>query len=60
MLEMQIVLGAVLRERELEPLGGAFALPRRRNITITPRNGCLMRLRKRASSAAPPGVAVAA
>jgi cytochrome P450 len=48
MLEMRIVLRAVLRERELEPIGDRYSLPRRRNITVTPANGATVRLRARA------------
>jgi cytochrome P450 len=47
MLEMKVVLRSVVRERDLEPVGSAFALPRRRNITITPAGGCLVRLPER-------------
>ncbi len=49
MLEMKIVLRTVVRERELEPVGERFALPRRRNITVTPGDGCEVRLPARAS-----------
>jgi cytochrome P450 len=59
LLEMKAVLRAVLRERELEPMGSHFALPRRRNITITPSNGSRMRLpvRTRAPRAVAPAPA---
>ncbi len=46
-LEMKIVLRTVLRERELEAAGDRFALPRRRNITIRPGDGALVRLPER-------------
>jgi cytochrome P450 len=44
MLEMKVVLREVLRQRELQPVGSRFALPRRRNITVTPDNGAELRL----------------
>ena len=44
MLEMKVVLREVLGQRQLEPVGDRFALPRRRNITITPDNGAQVRL----------------
>jgi len=47
MLEMKILLRAILREREIEPVGAGFELPRRRNITIRPGEGCLVRLPRR-------------
>jgi hypothetical protein len=39
MLEMKLVLGEVVRSRELRPVGEAYELPRRRNITIRPAGG---------------------
>lgn len=49
LLEMKIVVRSLLGEREVEPLAGPFASPRRRNITITPNGGCLVRLPVRAA-----------
>jgi cytochrome P450 len=49
MLEMKIVLRALVRERDIEPVGAAFERPRRRNITIAPAHGCLVRLPRRAA-----------
>ncbi len=46
---MKIVVRSLLGEREVEPLAGPFASPRRRNITITPNGGCLVRLPVRAA-----------
>jgi cytochrome P450 len=53
MLEMKIVLRQLVGERELEPVGEGFARPTRRNITITPARGCLVRLPVRAREQAP-------
>jgi cytochrome P450 len=53
MLEMKILLRTVLREREIEPVGAEFELPRRSNITIRPGEGCLVRLPVRARERAP-------
>lgn len=50
MLEMRVVLRAVLRARELVPAGQHFAVPRRHNITVTPANGCEVRLPARAKA----------
>jgi cytochrome P450 len=47
MLEMKILLRTVLRDREIEPVGTGFELPRRRNITIRPGEGCMARLPRR-------------
>jgi cytochrome P450 len=44
MLEMKLMLKTVLRQREVEPTGDRFELPRRRNITIRPGDGCRVRL----------------
>lgn len=44
MLEMKIVLRTLVAQRDLEPLAGASELPRRRNITVTPAEGCQVRL----------------
>jgi cytochrome P450 len=49
MLEMKIVLAAVVRARELEAVDAPFERPRRRNITIRPGSGCLVRLPRRES-----------
>lgn len=55
MLEMKIVLRTLVRQRELDPVTGAFERPRRRNITIRPSEGCLVRLPARAiETVAPP------
>ena len=43
MLEMKIVLRTAVRERELDPVHSGFERPRRRNITIRPGEGCLVR-----------------
>jgi cytochrome P450 len=48
LLEMKVVLREVLRQRELEPVGEKFALPQRRNITVTPAGGAQLRLPARA------------
>jgi cytochrome P450 len=53
MLEMKIVLRMLVRERELQPIWRAFERPRRRNITIRPSGGCLVRLPRRAVAPAP-------
>lgn len=52
MLEMKIVLRSLVAERELEPVAGAFERPKRRNITIAPAEGCLVRLPARSSEQA--------
>ena len=52
MLEMKIVLRSVVRDRDLEAVGQRFERPRRRNITIAPAQGCLMRLPLRAAEPA--------
>src|SRR5581483_10747319 len=57
LLEMKVVLREVLRQRELEPIGEKFALPQRRNITVTPAGGAELRLPTRAP--APLAAAVA-
>ncbi|HUZ28442.1 MAG TPA: cytochrome P450 [Solirubrobacteraceae bacterium] len=57
MLEMKVVLGAVLRQRDLMPVGTRFALPQRRNITVTPANGAEVRLPVRARVPAAAAVA---
>ena len=44
MLEMKIVLRTVVLERELEAVQPHFTPPRRRNITIAPADGCLVRM----------------
>jgi cytochrome P450 len=60
MLEMKIVLRTLAGERDLEPVGEAFERPRRRNITIAPAHGCLVKLPRRAErTAAEPGPALA-
>jgi cytochrome P450 len=60
MLEMKIVLRTLVREREFEPMLAGFAQPRRRNITIRPSEGCLVRLPVRARESAPaPALSVA-
>jgi cytochrome P450 len=60
MLEMKIVLRTLVRERDLEPVGEAFERPRRRNITIAPAHGCLVRLPQRAERTAVERVAALA
>ncbi len=50
MLEMKIVLRALVRERELEPMTPAAERPRRRNITIAPSERCLVRLPRRVAT----------
>lgn len=52
MLEMKVVLGAVLRARELTPAATAHEPPRRRNITIRPAAGARVRLPRRRAPAA--------
>ena len=47
MLEMKIVLRALVRARDPQAVAGRFELPRRRNITIRPSEGCLVRLPER-------------
>jgi cytochrome P450 len=44
MLEMKIVLRTVVARRDLEPVESPFERPRRRNITIRPGSGCLVRM----------------
>jgi hypothetical protein len=56
MLEMKVVLRAVVNQRKLTPAGSRFALPQRRNITVTPDNGAEVRLPVRAK--APQGLAL--
>jgi cytochrome P450 len=56
MLEMKVVVRAVAHARELEPIGQHVALPRRRNITVTPDNGAEVRLPVR--TAAPEALAL--
>src|SRR3954447_20372167 len=41
MLEMKLVLRAVLGSRELRPTGDGVEMPRRRNITVMPRDGAV-------------------
>jgi hypothetical protein len=55
MMEMKIVLRSLVAERELEPVGSGFERPKRRNITIAPAEGCMVRLpaRARESTAQP-------
>jgi cytochrome P450 len=53
MLEMKAVLGAVVRQRELVSAADRVELPRRRNITIRPGRGCLVRLPARAAEPRP-------
>jgi cytochrome P450 len=53
MLEMRIVLRAVVRARQIKPAGERYALPRRRNITVTPANGAHVRLPARAKDRQP-------
>jgi hypothetical protein len=53
MLEMKLVLRSLVAQRGLEPLTQAFESPRRRNITIRPGEGCLVRLPQRVASAPP-------
>lgn len=53
LLEMKIVLRSLLRSRELQPVGGAMELPRRRNITIKPASGAIAWLPQRASQSRP-------
>jgi cytochrome P450 len=52
MLEMKIVLRRLVSEREFEPVAQGFARPARRNITIRPAEGCLVRLPERDREAA--------
>ncbi len=52
MLEMKIVLRSVVRQRDVEAVDGGFARPRRRNITIAPADGCLLRLPVRSGRSA--------
>ncbi len=53
LLEMKLVLRAVLRSRELEPVAGRMELPRRRNITVTPGLGSVAALPKRRPAPTP-------
>ena len=50
LLEMKIVLRTVVAQRDLEAVEAPFERPRRRNITIRPGGGCLVRLPKRAGA----------
>jgi hypothetical protein len=60
MMEMKIVLRSLVAERELEPVGSGFERPKRRNITIAPAEGCMVRLPARArESAAQPVLSAA-
>ncbi|HZU61922.1 MAG TPA: cytochrome P450, partial [Solirubrobacteraceae bacterium] len=57
MLEMKIVVQALVRARDVRPVAPGFEPARRRNITVRPADGCLVRLPLRARSApamAPP------
>lgn len=58
MLEMKAVVREVLRQRELGPVDGRLALPRRRNITVTPDNGATVRVPARAAAPLPAATAV--
>jgi cytochrome P450 len=49
-LEMKLVLRSLVAQRDLEPVTPAFERPRRRNITIRPSEGCLVRLPRRVGS----------
>jgi cytochrome P450 len=51
LLEMKIVLRAVVRARELQPVASRPELPRRRNITIRPARGGMASLRLRSETA---------
>jgi cytochrome P450 len=58
MMEMKIVLRSLIRERDLEPVGGGFARPRRRNITIAPADGCVVGLPRRIAPRGSPALAL--
>jgi cytochrome P450 len=53
LLEMKVVLRSLLRARAVQAAGPVAEPPRRRNITIRPGSGCLVRLPARAGLAAP-------
>jgi cytochrome P450 len=54
MLEMKIVVRALVRARDLQPVSAGFQPPRRRNITIRPADGCLVALPQRSVAAPQP------
>lgn len=62
MLEMKIVVRTLVAQRELEPVAAGFERPKRRNITIAPAEGCLVRLPARPGTEpdAAPALALAA
>jgi cytochrome P450 len=60
LLEMKIVLRTLVCQRELEPVRPGFARPARRNITITPADGSVVRLPERAHERASAPVLAAA
>jgi cytochrome P450 len=47
LVEMKIVIAALLSACEIEPVGAAPERPRRRNITVKPRDGARLVLRDR-------------
>lgn len=58
LLEMKIVLGSLLRSRDLQPVDDRMELPRRRNITIKPALGAIARLPQRRIQSRPQHEAV--
>ncbi|MFL5823934.1 MAG: cytochrome P450 [Solirubrobacteraceae bacterium] len=63
MLEMKVVLRAVVQARDLEAVHPALPRTRRRNITVAPGDGCLVRLPARApvtKAGSPAALALAA
>ncbi len=54
MLEMKIVVRALVQARDLHPVAPTAQAPQRRNITIRPADGCLVRLPRRPLSAPQP------
>jgi len=52
MLEMKAVVREVVAQRDLEPVDHRLALPRRRNITVTPDNGATLRVPARVAPVA--------
>jgi cytochrome P450 len=60
-LEIKVVLGALLERFELAPVKPGLERIRRRGVTMAPRNGARVRVRRRAAPAAPgPAAPVAA
>ncbi len=58
LLEMRVVLGAVLRACEIEPVGAAAEGTRRRSITLSPAGQAMVILRDRVVAAVSPGAPV--